>query len=144
VATARRKRTLAVPQQQLWELLADPHHIRAGGPEWTAWRAWRTIASPRCSRPKRGRPVRADFRVVMSDPPWMRSWAQEVAGTPFERVLNESVIEVELKPAGGATEVTLAHHQKLRGYSRTGGFMLRRATAAKLDEALDGLERICG
>jgi len=60
----------------------------------------------------------------------MRSWAQEVAGTPFERVLNESVIEVELKPAGGATEVTLAHHQKLRGYSRTGGFMLRRATAA--------------
>jgi hypothetical protein len=80
----------------------------------------------------------------MSDPPWIRSWAQEVAGTPFERVLNESVIEVELKPAGGATEVTLAHHQKLRGYSRTGGFMLRRATAAKLDEALDGLERICG
>ena len=93
---------------------------------------------------ERGRPVRADFRVVMSDPPWMRSWAQEVAGTPFERVLNESVIEVELQPAGGATEVTLAHHQKLRGYSRTGGFMLRRATAAKLDEALDGLERICG
>ena len=45
---------------------------------------------------------------------------------------------------GEGTEVTIAHLQKLRGYSRTGGFMLRRATAAKLSEALDGLERLIG
>jgi hypothetical protein len=32
--------------------------------------------------------------------------------------------------------------QRLRGYSRTGGFLLRRASRAKLDEALDGLEQI--
>jgi hypothetical protein len=92
---------------------------------------------------KRGRPVRADFRVVLSEPPWTRSWSQEVAGTPFERVLTESVVEVRLEPAPGGTEVTISQQQKLRGYSRTGGILLRRATVSKLDEALDALARIC-
>ena len=54
------------------------------------------------------------------------------------------MIELHLEPADGGTEVTIAHTQKLRGYSRTGGFLLRGATRAKLDEALDGLQRICG
>jgi hypothetical protein len=92
---------------------------------------------------KRGRPVRADFRVVRSEPPWTRSWAQDVAGTPFERVLTESVVEVRLEPGAGGTEVTISQQQKLRGYSRTGGLLLRRATDSKLNEALDGLARIC-
>ena len=92
----------------------------------------------------RGRSVRADFRVVQSDPPYARAWMQEVEGTPFERVLNESIIAVSLNPGAEGTTVTIEQHQKLRGYSRTGGFLLRRATAAKLDEALDGLERILG
>jgi hypothetical protein len=88
--------------------------------------------------------VRLDFQVIESEAPWSRAWAQEIAGTPFERVLNESVVAIDLKPVPGGTEVTLSHQQKLRGYSRTGTFMLSRATRRKLDEALDGLERICG
>jgi len=95
-------------------------------------------------RTKRGRPVRADFHVVASQPPWLCSWEQELPGTPFARVLSESVLEVHLEPAGEGTEVTIAQRQKLRGYSRTGGLLLRRATSAKLDEALDGLARITG
>ena len=59
-------------------------------------------------------------------------------------MLIESVTEVALEPDGAGTRVTIAQRQKLEGYSRTGGFMLRRATAKKLDEALDGLERIFG
>ena len=31
-----------------------------------------------------------------------RAWEQEIAGTPFERVLNESIIEVRLEPVGAA------------------------------------------
>src|ERR1700753_272522 len=88
---------------------------------------------------KRGRPVRADFRVVTSDAPTTRAWEQEVEGTPFERVLSASVMGVRLAPAPAGTEVTISQRQKLRGYSRTGGFLLRRATASRLDEALDGL-----
>ena len=93
---------------------------------------------------KRGRPVRIDFHVTESDPPWARVWEQEIAGTPFERVLNESIIEVHLEPVDGGTEVTIGQQQRLRGYSRTGGMLLKRATGSKLDEALDGLERILG
>jgi hypothetical protein len=92
---------------------------------------------------KRGRPVRVDFRVVESTAPRLRAWEQELAGTPFERVLNKSIVEVRLESVPGGTEITIEQRQKLRGYSRTGGFMLRRAAAAKLAEALGSLEQIC-
>jgi hypothetical protein len=78
-----------------------------------------------------------------SEPPSRLVWEQEVVGTPFERVLEESVTEVILEPVDGGTEVTIAQRQKLRGYSRTGGFLLRRATRGKLKEALEGLEHAC-
>lgn len=96
---------------------------------------------------KKGRAVRMDFRLIASDPPRGEgrarvSFEQEVGGTPFERVLNRSVTEVALEPEDGATRVTIAQHQKLRGYSRTGGWLLRRATGRRLQEALEGLERV--
>jgi hypothetical protein len=91
---------------------------------------------------KKGRPVRLDFQLVASEPPWRRTWQQDIEGTPFERVLDEAITEVVLEPDPAGTKVTIAQRQKLRGYSRTGGFLLRRATSSKLDEALDGLERL--
>jgi hypothetical protein len=92
---------------------------------------------------KKGRPVRADFHVVQSEPPWLLAFEQEIPGTPFERVLNELVVEIRLEAvAAGGTEVTIAQAQKLRGYSRTGGFLVRGATKRRLDDALDGLARI--
>jgi uncharacterized protein YndB with AHSA1/START domain len=144
VPATHRSRTLRASQQDLWELIADPHHL----PRW--WPGVARVEGVEADRftevfkTKRGHPVRADFHVIESQAPWQRAWEQEIPGTPFERVLNELVIEVRLEPApGGGTEVTIAQQQKLRGYSRTGGFLLRRATASKLDEALDGLARIC-
>jgi|SRR5450755_4036913 uncharacterized protein YndB with AHSA1/START domain len=144
MAAARRTRTFAAPAQSVWEIVEDPHHL----PRW--WPGVARIEDVQQDRwtqvfkTKKGRPVRADFRLLQSDPPWLRAWEQEVVGTPFERVLNESITEIRLAPVEGGTQVTIAQQQKLRGYSRTGGFLLRRATAAKLDEALDGLQRICG
>jgi hypothetical protein len=93
---------------------------------------------------KKGRPVRIDFSVIASDAPWRQLWQQEVAGTPFERVLGESVVEIVLEPENGNTRVTIEQRQQLRGYSRTGTFLLARATRRRLDEALDGLEQLCG
>ena len=46
--------------------------------------------------------------------------------------------------ADRGSEVVIAQTQTLRGYNRTGGFLLRRATRRKLDEALEGLERVLG
>jgi uncharacterized protein YndB with AHSA1/START domain len=144
MATARRTRKLAAPQQQLWELIADPHHLPRWWPGVERMEAVEPDSFTQVFKTKRGRPVRADFRVLQSEAPWVRAWEQEIPGTPFERVLNESIIEIRLEPAEGGTEVTISHLQKLRGYSRTGGLMLRRASGAKLDEALDGLALICG
>ena len=99
---------------------------------------------------RRRRTVRADFRVLASEPPGgeytsgHRTWSQEVEGTPFEPVLHESITEVAVEPADGGTKVTIAQRQRLRGYSKTGALAMRSATAKRLDEALDGLERILG
>ncbi len=46
---------------------------------------------------------------------------------------------------GARTAVTIELTQTLRGFSaRFGGFMVRKAAAATIEEALDGLERIGG
>jgi uncharacterized protein YndB with AHSA1/START domain len=144
MANAKHSRVISAPQMDVWELISDPHHM----PRW--WPGVERVEGVNEDRftqvfkTKRGRPVRADFRVVESAAPWRRAWEQEIPGTPFARVLNESVVTIVLEPMGEKTEVTIAQLQKLRGYSRTGGLMLRRATAAKLSEALDGLERLIG
>ncbi len=142
MAGAKRSRTLPASPEDLWELIADAHHMPRWWPGVERMEGVEPDRFTQVFKTKRGRPVRADFRVLRSEPPSARSWEQEVAGTPFEGVLTASVIEVRLEPTSAGTEVTISHEQKLRGYSRTGGFMLRRATAAKLDEALDGLARI--
>jgi uncharacterized protein YndB with AHSA1/START domain len=142
MATAESKRTLPASQQALWDLIADPHHM----PRW--WPGVERVEGVDADRftqvfkTKRGRPVRADFEVVRHEPPQARAWSQEVQGTPFERVLSASMIEVTLEPVSGGTEVTVTQRQKLRGYSRTGGFLVKRAARSTLQEALDGLARL--
>jgi uncharacterized protein YndB with AHSA1/START domain len=145
---ARRTRLIEAQPEALWAVIEDPHHF----PRW--WPGVVRVEGVSEDRfthvytTKKGRTVRIDFRVIETrapdgDSPGRRSWAQEIPGTPFERVLREAVTEVSLAPAReGGARVTIAHRQKLRGYSRTGGWMLRRATRARLDGALDGLERI--
>jgi hypothetical protein len=90
-----------------------------------------------------------DFRLLESDPPGpegeppgRRAWEQELEGSPFARVFNEATTEILLEAAGEETVVTIALSHKLSGYSRTGGFMLRRANRATLRDALEGLAGI--
>jgi uncharacterized protein YndB with AHSA1/START domain len=140
--TALSTRAISASQQALWELISDPHHQ----PRW--WPGVERVEGVSSGRftqvlkTKRGRPVRADFRIVRSEPPWTVAWDQELAGTPFARVLRSSLIELSLEPVGDATTVTVAQQQQLRGYSRTGGLMLRRATSSRLDEALEALAQL--
>lgn len=150
----RRSRVIRAAPQSIWSVLEDPHHFPRWWPgvirvEGVAADRWTQVYTT-----KKGRAVRIDFRLIQSEPPSgetsgpaRRVWEQEIAGTPFERVLGEAVTEVSLQAAddgdGPATTVTIAQRQKLRGYSKTGAWLLRRPTNARLDEALDGLERIC-
>jgi Polyketide cyclase / dehydrase and lipid transport len=147
--TSRRSRTIDASPEQLWKVVADPHHMPRWWPQVKRMEGVEADRFTQVFTTRKGRSVRMDFRLLESDAPGpggdpagRRVWEQEVADTPFERVLGEAVTEILLEPADGVTRVTIALRQRLRGYSRTGGFLLRRATRARLDEALDGLERI--
>jgi carbon monoxide dehydrogenase subunit G len=144
VPTTRRQRTIEADPHRVWELVEDPHHMPRW---WPGVERMERVEDDRFTQvfyTKRRKPVRMDFRVLASEPRSRRVWEQDVVGTPFERVLGQAITEVQLEPAGdGGTRVTIGLTQKLRGYSRTGGFLLRRATRKRLDQALDGLAAIC-
>jgi uncharacterized protein YndB with AHSA1/START domain len=136
-------RTIAAPIQAVWQVVEDPHHMPRW---WPGVKRMEGVEEDRFTQvfmTRRGKSVRADFRVIESDPPWRLTWEQELAGTPFERVLNELITEIVLEEVPGGTRVTLAESQKLRGYTRTGGFLMRRATNKRLADALEGLEQVC-
>jgi uncharacterized protein YndB with AHSA1/START domain len=141
VPTTRRRRTLDAPVSDVWTVVADPHHL----PRW--WpRAARVedVSGERFTlvlATAKGRSVRADYRVVASEPPRRRRFAQEVEGSPFERLLRSSEIEIELAETPAGTEVRMELAQRLRGVSQLGGFMFRGAARRTLDEALESLER---
>jgi uncharacterized protein YndB with AHSA1/START domain len=140
--TAERSATIAASAETLWELIADPHHQPRWWPGVLRVEGVRDRHFTQVLTTRRGRPVRIDFEVTELQPPVVATWRQELAGSPFARVLSESRIRIELEPEGERTRVRIVHVQKLRGSSRTGGLMLRRATRRRLDEALAGLAAI--
>jgi uncharacterized protein YndB with AHSA1/START domain len=141
-----RSRTIAAEPGRVWDLISDPHNL----PRW--WprtqrvedvrdpggrRAhWTTVLGT-----ERGTGVRADFRCTGATHGVRYAWEQEVAGTPFERILKASRLEIGLDPDAGATRVTLTSEETLRGLSRLGATTLRGAARRRLDEALEGIER---
>jgi uncharacterized protein YndB with AHSA1/START domain len=142
MAHARSSRLIAAPPTAVWKLIEDPHHLPRWWPGVTRVEGVSDDRFTQVFISKRGRTVRMDFEVLASEAPWRRMWEQELAGTPFERVLGQSITEIVLEPEGTGTKVTIEQRQKLKGYSRTGSFMMKRATRDKLLEALEGLERI--
>jgi uncharacterized protein YndB with AHSA1/START domain len=145
-----RRRTIEAPADAVWSLISDPYNL----PRW--WprtvrveNVERTAAGKRSQWTKvmetaEGRGVRADFRCLSSAPGERYVWEQQLGETPFDRILRSSVTEIELAPADGGTEVRLTSRQSLRGMSRLGSPMMRRATARTLEDALDGIDRAVG
>jgi uncharacterized protein YndB with AHSA1/START domain len=157
--TARRSRTIAAPIEGLWELLCDPHHL----PRWwprvervedvTLTGTGEGDAFTEVMRTRKGKLVRADFDVRREEARHTLTWVQRIEGTPFASVLKAAETELMLAPAGAETEVTIelrqdmaigsARHSPFMSLApRFGGPLVRRAAAATLEQALDGLERI--
>jgi uncharacterized protein YndB with AHSA1/START domain len=137
---------IAAEPDAVWRLVSDPYHLprwwprvarvedvherrRGSGSQWTM-----------VLQAKSGKDVRADYRCLYSRDGTAYAWEQEIENSPFAKVLKSSVTRFDLSPQEGGTRVTVEQDQRLRGMSRLGGFMLRRATGDQLDEALDGLE----
>lgn len=145
-----RRRTIAAPVAEVWELVSDPYNL----PRW--WpRTSRVESVDRKPGGKRsqwtkvletaeGRGVRADYRCLSAAEPERYVWEQQLAGSPFERHLRSSVVEIGLRKKGEGTEVSLASEQKLRGMSRLGSPMMRGGQRKILEEALDGIEAALG
>ena len=145
IPTTRRTRTLGAAPDEVWRMVGDPYHLPRW---WPRVERVEAVAGERFTEllraSKSGRAVRADFRVVEKRKGQVLRFEQEVAGSPFERVLKAAETEIALEPAEGGTSVAVTVRQKLRGMSRLGGFLVRRATGRVLDEALDGLEVALG
>lgn len=141
-----RRRTIAAPVEEVWELVSDPYSL----PRW--WpRTSRVESVDRKPEGRRsqwtkvletaeGRGVRADFRCVSSAAGERYVWEQQLAGSPFARHLRSSTIEIGLRACDGGTEVSISSEQKLRGMSRLGSPMMRGGQGKILEAALDGLE----
>ncbi len=130
-------------------MVRDPHHLPRWWPRVARVEAVEGDAFTEVLKTAKGKFVRADFTLVAADDAQRRlTWAQQLEGSPFARLLSVAETEVRLTPegeatGGEATEVTLELRQQLTGvFPRFGAYMVRRAAAATLDEALDGLERI--
>ena len=117
---ATRRRTIAAPPSEVWALVSDPYSL----PRW--WpRTARVENVDRKSGGRRsqwtkvletaeGRGVRADYRCTGSTEGERYAWEQQLAGTPFERHMRSSEIEITLRPVGEGTEVTIASQQTLK------------------------------
>ena len=146
-----RSRSIAAPPGRTWSLVADPHNLPRWWPETVRVEDVHGSAGAARSRftqvlaTSKGKPVRADFRCVAATHGERLVWRQELEGTPFERFMREAELELRLEPhAGEGTELTLQARRRLRGLSRLGSPMMRRATGRTLDSALDGIERALG
>jgi uncharacterized protein YndB with AHSA1/START domain len=142
VPTVRRARTIDAASERLWEVISDPAHLPRWWPDVVRVEEASPLAWTKVLGTPKGSMVRADFTRLAAEPPRRIAWRQEVEESPFERILARNETEIELQPQGeGATRVEIRAVQRLRGMSRLGGFLFKRATRRKLDEALDGLER---
>jgi uncharacterized protein YndB with AHSA1/START domain len=138
---------MAESPREIWRVVSDPYHL----PRW--WprtqrvenvsgggdpkgRKWTQVLET-----KDGRGIRADYRCVSAANPERYVYEQELEGTPFERFMQSARTEIRLEPEGEGTEVTLRIEQRMRGLSKLGGFMMRRATGRTLNDALSGLEQ---
>jgi uncharacterized protein YndB with AHSA1/START domain len=146
VPRVTRRRTIGAPVEEVWELISDPYSL----PRW--WpRTSRVESVDRKPEGKRsqwtkvletaeGRGVRADYRCLSSAEGERYVWEQQLVGSPFERHLRRSVVEIGLRAGEDGTVVSLTSEQKLRGMSRLGSPMMRGGQGKILEQALDGLE----
>ena len=142
MAPVRRSRTLRASPQELWAIVGDPHHLPRWWPRVTRVEGVDGDSFTEVLQTTKGRPVRADFRVVRSSAPSLSCWAQQLAGTPFERIFARSETEIRLEPDGDATRVAISLVQRPRGLALLATFMVRAAARRQLEEALDGLEAL--
>lgn len=150
MARVTRTRTVEAPPGDVWRLVSDPYSLPRWWPRTSRVENVDDKGGGRRSRwtkvleTAEGRGVRADFRCVSAAEGERYVWEQELTGTPFEKHLKALRVEVRLGEENGGTEISLTEEQSLKGMSKLGSPLMRRARGDVLDEALDGIEAALG
>lgn len=135
----RRSEPVAATQDRVWALIADPGQL----PRW--WPGVERVESEAADRftmvmvTNEGRVVRSDFEITNVEPGEAVRWSQVLDDSPQAGVLRSLEIAISIEPAPTGTLVAIEQRQRLRGWSLTGGWMLKRAARERLDQALAGL-----
>jgi uncharacterized protein YndB with AHSA1/START domain len=132
---------LDAPVERVWKVVSDPHSLPRWWPrvqrvEEVSDEGWTMVLTS-----DRGKPIRADYTLAESRPMELLEWRQELEETPFERMLSQSRLLIELAGDEGSasTAIKLRSTERLRGLARLGSPMVRRATRKRLSQALDQL-----
>jgi len=147
--TVARTRAIAASPAAVWSLVADPHNLPRWFPETDRVEDVRGESAVRRGRftqvmtTRKGRTVRADYRCTAATAGQRLVWEQQLEGTPFAGFLRSAEVEVRIDGRGapGESTVTVTARRRLRGLSRLGSVLMRRATGRTLETALDGIER---
>ncbi len=134
-----RSEVVEAPRERVWELVSDPYALPRWWPrvqrvEEVSPEAWTMVLAS-----DRGKSVRADYTRTVAEPPELLEWRQELEESPFERILSDARVRIHIEGEHGRAVVTLTAIERLRGLARLGALMVRRATARRLDEALERL-----
>jgi uncharacterized protein YndB with AHSA1/START domain len=128
------------PLERIWKVVSDPYSLPRWWPrvqrvEEVSDESWTMVLVS-----DRGKPIRADYTLARAEPMELLEWKQELEETPFERMLSDARVEIELERGdAGATGVSLRSTERLRGLARLGSPMVRRAARRRLSQALDRL-----
>src|SRR5919112_3762908 len=90
----------------VWAIVSDPHQLPRWWPRVERVEGVSGRGFTQVLRSQKGAAVRMDFRIGNRFKPREIAWEQELAGTPFERLVARAETRVTLAPAGegeGAT-----------------------------------------
>lgn len=139
----RRETVVAALPEEVWEVVSDPEQLPRWWPgvtrvEEATPESWSIVlAAPR------GKAIRADYTRLEAVVGERLKWRQEIAGSPFERILASALTTIALSAAEhGATRVVIGLDHKPRGWARLAPLQFRGAAARQTQGAVDGLEAL--
>ena len=135
----RRSRVYPFSPEAVWDIVGDPGQLGEWWPRVERIESRNDTGFTEVYMTKKGRPVRADFRIATLEDLQEIRVVQQLAGTPFARVFASSSKRVAIEAAGEGTKVEAEIQQSPAGMAKLGGFMVRPALKKQLDGGLDAL-----
>ncbi len=135
-----RSRTVEASVADVWRIVGDPGQLAHWWPRVERVESVDAAGFTEVYKTKKGRTVRADFRIATLEAEHEIRVVQQLEGTPFERIFSKASKRCLVTPAEqGGTKLILELEQAPAGMARFGGFMVRGAMRKQLDQGLDAL-----